>query len=66
MKERAKYLSDQYGWDVGEARKIWCFGPENTGPNVVMDTCKGVQFLHEIKDSVLAGFNWASKEVRYH
>jgi elongation factor 2 len=24
--------------------------------------CKGVQYLNEIKDSVVAGFQWASKE----
>ena len=25
--------------------------------------CGGVQYLNEIKDSVVAGFQWASKEV---
>ncbi|TQE08742.1 hypothetical protein C1H46_005590 [Malus baccata] len=44
------------------AKKIWCFGPETTGPNLVVDMCKGVQYLNEIKDSVVAGFQWASKE----
>ena len=44
-------------------RKIWCFGPESTGPNLVCDVTKGVQYLNEIKDSVVAGFQWASKEV---
>lgn len=48
--------------DVTEARKIWCFGPEGTGPNVIMDCTKGVQYLNEIKDSVVAGFQWATKE----
>ncbi|GJY48983.1 elongation factor 2-like protein [Tanacetum coccineum] len=43
-------------------KKIWCFGPETTGPNMVVDMCKGVQYLNEIKDSVVAGFQWASKE----
>ena len=28
-----------------------------------MDVSKGVQYLNEIKDSVVAGFQWASKEV---
>jgi translation elongation factor EF-G len=48
--------------DVTEARKIWCFGPDGTGPNVVVDVTKGVQYLNEIKDSVVAGFQWATKE----
>lgn len=27
-----------------------------------MDCTKGVQYLNEIKDSVVAGFQWATKE----
>nr|QVU21452.1 translation elongation factor 2 [Salpingoeca crinita] len=61
-KERARYLADNFEWDVGDARKIWCFGPEGTGPNMVVDVSKGVQYLNEIKDSVVAGFQWATKE----
>ena len=63
MKERARLLADKYEYDVTEARKIWCFGPEGTGANLVVDCTKGVQYLNEIKDSVVAGFQWASKEV---
>jgi len=62
FKARGRYLADTYEWEVGEARKIWCFGPEGTGPNMVIDASKGVQYLNEIKDSVVAGFQWASKE----
>jgi len=62
VKERARYLSEKYDYDVTEARKIWCFGPEGTGANIVVDVTKGVQYLNEIKDSVVAGFQWASKE----
>jgi elongation factor 2 len=63
LKARARYLVDKYEWDAGEARKIWCFGPDGTGPNLLVDVTKGVQYLNEIKDSVVAGFQWASKEV---
>jgi len=62
LKARARYLSEKYDYDVTEARKIWCFGPEGTGPNILMDCSKGVQYLNEIKDSVVAGFQWATKE----
>ena len=62
-KERGRYLADTYDYDVGEARKIWCFGPDSSGPNILTDVSKGVQYLNEIKDSVVAGFQWASKEV---
>eukprot|EP00118_Oscarella_pearsei_P024484 m.306164 g.306164 ORF g.306164 m.306164 type:complete len:841 (+) comp41018_c0_seq1:1394-3916(+) len=62
LKLRARYLADTYDFDVTEARKIWCFGPETTGANLLMDCSKGVQYLNEIKDSVVAGFQWATKE----
>ena len=62
-KQRARYLSEKYEYDLSEARKVWCFGPEGTGPNLLMDCTKGVQYLNEIKDSVVAGFQWATKEV---
>ena len=40
-----------------------CFGPEGNGPHLLIDVSKGVQYLNEIKDSVVAGFQWATKEV---
>lgn len=62
VKKRAKMLTEEFEWDATDARKIWCFGPENEGPNVVVDISKGVQYLNEIKDSVVAGFQIATKE----
>lgn len=62
FKIRARYLADTYGWDVTDARKIWCFGPETTGPNILCDVTKGVQYLNEIRDHCNAAFQWASKE----
>merc|ERR1712038_935417 len=62
MKERARYLAETYEYDVNEARKIWCFGPNVNGPNLLVDCTKAVQYLNEIKDSCVAGFQWATKE----
>lgn len=62
FKLRARVLADDFGWDVTDARKIWCFGPDTTGPNLLVDTTKGVQYLNEIKDSCVAAFQWATKE----
>ena len=60
-KIQGRTLADDYGWDVTEARKIWAFGPEGTGPNLFVDTTKGVNYLAEIKESVVAGFAWATQ-----
>lgn len=61
FKVRAKALADEYDWDVNHARAIWCFGPDGTGPNTLVDTTKAVQYMHEIKDSCVAGFQEATK-----
>lgn len=45
-----------------DARKIWGYGPDGTGANVFVDATKGVSYLNEIKESVLGGFNWATKD----
>merc|ERR1739844_39681 len=55
-KVQGRKMADDYGWDVTEARKIWAFGPEGTGPNLFVDTTKGVNYLMEIKESVVGGF----------
>ena len=60
-KLQGRKLADEFGWDVTEARKIWAFGPEGTGPNLFVDTTKGVNYLLEIKESVVGGFAWASQ-----
>jgi len=61
-KARARHLSEKYAWDATDARKIWCFGPDTTGANILVDVTKGVQYLNEIKDSYIAAFQWATKE----
>merc|ERR1719450_1355077 len=61
-KARKNFLCENHGFDATDAMKIWTFGPESTGANILVDVTKGVQYLNEIKDSVVAGFQWATKE----
>lgn len=61
-KEMGRRLVEEFEWDKTDSLKIWCYGPDNIGPNMVVDTAKGVQFLNEIKDSVDAAFQWATRE----
>jgi elongation factor 2 len=60
-KLQGRLLADDFGWDVSEARKIWAFGPEGTGANLFVDTTKGVNYLAEIRESVVGGFAWATQ-----
>lgn len=62
LKACARYLAKKYEWNVAEALKIWCFRRDGTSPNILSDITKGVQYLNEIKDSVVASFQWPTKE----
>jgi elongation factor 2 len=42
FKARARVLADEHGWDITDARKIWCFGPDTTGANLLVDQTKYV------------------------
>merc|ERR1712063_11139 len=61
-KERARLYREKFDWDENAARKIWCWGPETDGANVVVDTTQAVQYLIEIKEHVNSAFQWATKE----
>lgn len=36
-KERGKWFEEKYGWDVLASRNVWAFGPEESGPNVLIN-----------------------------
>jgi elongation factor 2 len=58
---RARMLADQYNWDVHEARKIWAIStPTERRTAVFVDGTIGVQYLNEVKDSLVAAFDWVS------
>ncbi len=64
-KDRAKILREHpaFGWEEASTpQKIWCFGDDGIGPNVLCDRTVGVAYLNEIKDSVCGGFKWACNE----
>jgi len=61
LKERAALLS-KHGWDANDSKKIWCFGPDRTGANLVVDVAKGVQYLNDIKDSIVAAFQFVAMD----
>ncbi|KAJ7551842.1 hypothetical protein O6H91_06G031400 [Diphasiastrum complanatum] len=61
-KVRSKILAEEFGWDKDLAKKIWCFGPDTTGPNMVVDMCKGVQYLMKSRTLSLQHSSGQSKE----
>merc|ERR1711920_1108617 len=59
-KDRSEFMRENFDWDRKETKTIWALGPEGHGPNMVKNETSGVQYLLEIKESVIAGFNWAT------
>jgi elongation factor 2 len=51
IKERVKLLKDTYEWQDDEARKIWAWGPETEGANLVVDRTQAVQYLLRSKST---------------
>lgn len=58
-RERAKILRDKAGWDYDEARRIWAID-ENI--NVFVDRTSGIQYLREVRDTIIQGFRLAMRE----
>jgi len=64
-KAQAREVVEKYPvFDVNELgpKKLWAFGPDGTGPNLMIDASSGVQYLNEIKDHVSSGFQWATSQ----
>lgn len=61
-KERAKYLHSVHNFDLNDAKKIWCFGPNQFDANLLVDMTKGVPSSGDVTDTICAGFQWATDE----
>lgn len=65
-KRLGEFFQTKYDWDLLAARSIWAFGPDVTGPNILVDDTlpsevdKGL--LATVKDSIVQGFQWATRE----
>lgn len=53
-----------HSWNLSDIKKIWAFGANTQEHNILSNSIKGVQNsgLNEIKDSVIAAFEWVTKE----
>lgn len=61
-RERAKYLHAKHNFDLSEAKKIWCFGPNQFDANILIDTTRGVAHQGDVTDTLCAGFQWGVEE----
>ncbi|KAI7864168.1 P-loop containing nucleoside triphosphate hydrolase protein [Spinellus fusiger] len=61
-----QFFETKYQWDVLAARSIWAFGPDDMGPNILMDDTLPSEvdkkLLYSVKDSIKQGFQWGTRE----
>jgi len=36
-KERGTFFQEKYQWDLLASRSVWAFGPDDSGPNILLD-----------------------------
>lgn len=65
-KKIAKYMNQTHDWDLLAGRSIWAFGPDDVGPNILMDDTLpdevDKKLLATVKESVKQGFQWAVRD----
>ena len=65
-KQLGEFFQSKYDWDLLAARSIWAFGPDATGPNILVDDTLPSEvdksLLGSVKDSIVQGFQWGCRE----
>ncbi|KAJ2927681.1 hypothetical protein H1R20_g9422, partial [Candolleomyces eurysporus] len=65
-KERGKFFEEKYQWDLLASRSIWAFGPDVSGPNILLDDTLPSQIdkklLGTVKEHIKQGFQWGARE----
>ncbi|KAI0243842.1 hypothetical protein L0F63_006864 [Massospora cicadina] len=60
------FFREKYKWDVLAARSIWAFGPDEFGPNLLLNDTLPTEVdqlaLRGVRDYVQQGFQWATRE----
>ncbi len=65
-KRLGDFFQSKYEWDLLAARSIWAFGPDQNGPNILLDDTLPSEvnktLLGSVKDSIVQGFQWGTRE----
>ncbi|MEM3090710.1 MAG: elongation factor EF-2 [Candidatus Bathyarchaeia archaeon] len=57
-KQIGNILFKEVGWPAEEARNVWSIDEHR---NILVDVTKGVQYLRESREMIVAGFRWACR-----
>ncbi|GAA5927895.1 hypothetical protein JCM3775_002757 [Rhodotorula graminis] len=65
-KQLGQHFQQKYGWDLLASRSIWAFGPDEQGPNLLVDDTLpsdvDKKLLYSVKESIKQGFQWGCRE----
>lgn len=66
VRKIGKFFEERFGWDLLASRNIWAFGPDDMGPNVLVnDTLPSEvdqKVLRSVRETMKQGFQWATRE----
>ncbi len=66
IKGISNFFRTKYDWDLLTSRSIWAFGPDDHSPNILINntipTEVDQKLLFNIKDSIVQGFKWGTRE----
>ncbi len=54
-KRIADILKKEAGWPPSEAKRVWAVDEHK---NIIVNMSHGVQYLNEVRDSIISGFRW--------
>jgi elongation factor 2 len=57
-KRVGEILRKEAGWPTSEARNVWALEEHR---NILVNVTKGIQFLREAREMIIAGFRWAAQ-----
>ena len=57
-KQMGTVLRKEAKWPTNEAKNVWTIEEHK---NILINLTKGIQYLREVRDMIMAGFRWASQ-----
>ena len=61
-----QFFQEKYEWDILAGRNVWAFGPDDYGPNVLINDTLPAEtdksLLAAVRDTIKQGFQWGTRE----
>ena len=66
VRKVGQFFEEKYEWDKLASRSIWAFGPEEMGPNILVDDTLPSQvdkkLVRTVQEGIKQGFSWGTRE----